>query len=292
MATTGLGLVPSPPAVPPTVGLIPSLSGDYLDPPDTGYRWEGGVRYNPEQPCSVGGSSEPCSVATRDTPDNPDNVDFVPFYIWAGDDCTPLTGSERDRPGRARRALIATESYLIARELWLGTIAKGATPDWPNNYLARDDNTDTLTSGPVSVTQALECLEQGIGYYGLGAPGAIHCTRELGAAFSALGSTLRVADGRILTYMGTTIIPDAGYDGSGPQGQPAVNGSQYAYATLMPTVRRGPIEVVPESAAGAVTRDVNNMSYIAQRLAAVTFPPCVQVAVEVDLPLCLVAGTS
>jgi hypothetical protein len=326
MTTSTLGVVQATPIQPPVVGLIASLGppgGPYLDPPDTfdpftlpafnpdrpapqppqaplspsgrqvaleALRWEAGYQYLPEQTCLATGVSDPCNAALSSIPANPDVVKVEPMLVWAGDKCSPFGWEAHDFVGRATRALLATESKLIAAELWKGTQAK--TSGWDNHYLAADAYADTLSTSPVSPTTALDCLEQGLADCGNGMRGVIHCTRQLGSFWSSLGQTFRSVNGQIVTYMGTVIIPDAGYDGSGPQGQPRVDGSQWAYATLMPTVRRSPVEVIPGSFAEALTKTTNLLEWRATRLATVSYPSCCQLAVEINLPICAEGGAS
>ncbi len=307
VSTNGLGVVPSPPAEPPQVGLLASLSGPYLiddtgqplgdktanggptEGPEPEIRWEGAVRYNPEQQCTAAGATDPCAPDMSHIPGNPDLVEAQPAMIWAGDKCSTFGWSARDYKGRATRALLASESKQIAKELWSGTQAQAS--GWPNRYLA-SDLANVISNGPMAVRDALSCLEQVLGECSTGARGMIHCTRQMGVELSELGNTFRAVGGLILTYMNTIIVPDAGYDGSGPDGQPAANGSQWAYATLMVTVRRGPIDVLPGSFEEAIIRGTDDLEFRASRPAVATFPLCCHLAVEVNLPLCVGTGVS
>ncbi len=300
MTTNGLGVVPSPPAEPPLVGLIAALSPPYLiddtgqplgdrtapggpaEGPEPSIRWEGAVRYNPEQQCISSGVTDPCGPDMSSILPNPALVEAQPYLVWAGDKCSAFGWSARDYIGRATRALLASESKQIAKEFWTGEQAQDS--GWPNVFLA-SSSAVTLTASPQAPATALDFLEQGLGDCSNGARGVIHCTRQLGSFLSGLGNTVRNINGTIQTYVGTLIIPDAGYDGSGPSGQPAVAGSQWAYATLMPTVRRGPVDVIPSSFEEAIIRGTNDLEFRAQRPAVVTIPPCCILAVEVDLPL-------
>lgn len=318
VVTDGYGIVVPPKAEPPFVGLIAALSGtQYLiDSPETfppfeqpglergepshsnqpanptQPRWAGGVRYLPEQVCNEGWVSDPCGTTTLVIPANGDVVNFIPFYAGTGDKCSAFGWEAHDFIGRASRALLAVQSKLIATELWKGAQAQAS--GWPNHYLASDAFADTLSAPntPLSPAQALDVIEQGLADCGNGQRGVIYCTRQFGSFLSGLGNTLRDQNGRIVTYAGTIIIPDAGFDGSGPQGQPAVSGSQWAYATLIPEVRLSPIEVYPDTFEEAVIRGTNDIEWRAQRLASVTFPDCCHLAVNVDLPAVLVGGAS
>jgi hypothetical protein len=220
-------------------------------------------------------------------PPNPTEVVGIPRLIWAGDTCSTFGFGARDYKGRASRALEASESYLIARELWLGTQAQAS--DWEADGVGWLASTaaQVVTTMPVDVGTALDMLEQAIADTSNGQQGFIHCTRQMGSALSQLGNTFRNVNGQILTYAGTVICPDAGYPGTGPAGQAVTDGSQWAYATLLPTVRRSPIEVIPDTFEEAIYRFTptpNELSFLAYRFADATYPPCTLIAVEVDLP--------
>jgi hypothetical protein len=303
---TTMGNVNTPPVEPPVVGLIAALqgtpyllddSGQPLDdalndsgqPDDTGVvRWFGGVHYMPEQTCYSAGAQNPCSPSFIAVPPNPEIVDFMPYLVWAGDECTALGWNSHDYRGRVTRALLAAESKQIAHELWGGTLAKASltsSAPWPNHWLA-SPAAQIISAGPQTVANALSFLEQGLADASNGQRGAIHCSRMLGSLWSELGNTFKAStSGQILTYMGTAIIPDAGYDGSAPNGSPAVAGSQWAYATLMPTVRRGPISLYPDNFAETGLHLKNTVTWRANRLAVATFSPCVLLACEVNVPL-------
>ena len=292
----GLAAVNAPQVKPPTVGLIAAcglLGPEYLidgeveatDGAEDLQRWVTGYRYAPEQACFQGGTADPYA-ASPNMPIQPNvsNVVGIPRLIWAGDHCSSFGWSARDYKGRATRALLATESWIIANELWLGTQAQAS--GWAADgvtWLA-SSQADVVTSGAVSVSQALNLLEQGIADSSNGQQGMIHCTRLMGSALSELGNTFRNVNGQIETYAGTIICPDAGYPGTGPAGQANTNGSQWAYATLLPQVRRSPIEVTPDSFAEAMTRTTNLLEFRAYRYASATYPPCTNIAVQVNLP--------
>lgn len=326
-----MGVVQSPPLQVPPVGLIAALGpagGPYLDPPDglpsfewppfepdrpvqlpgdaTGrtatrdevfgaarepaQRWEDEVQYLPEAFCGTGEAQDPCSPGMfNQVQATPSVVHAKSFEVTAGDTCSTLGWAAHDFVGRATRALLAVESRQIAAEFWTGKLAVQA--GWPNTYLA-STGSDTVTNGPSSAATVLDCLEQALAECGNGQRGAIHCTPQLGSLWSGFGNTLRNVNGLILTYRGTIIIPDAGYDGSGPGGTPATDGSQWTYATLLPTVRRGEVIVNPSTFEEAIDRRLNTLTWYAHRMANVSVPGCCVLAAQVDLPLCLVGGAS
>lgn len=291
-----LAAVEAPPIQPPTVGLIPSLEGtpylidgfeapaDQNDP--SPQRYIGGVQYLPEQyEGGVFGALDPCNLQGgaefMDPPANPGLIASMPFVVWAGDRCRSIGYPAHDFQGRAQRALLATESKQIAHELWTGRQTQ--LSGWPNPFLA-SAATQVVTSAAVTPADALSILEEAIAELSNGQQAMIHCTRQMGSALSELGNTFRSIDGTIRTYMDSIICPDAGYPGTGPAGQ-AAGATQWAYVTLLPTVRRGPIEIIPGSFEEATNRSTNEIDWRAIRYCTADFPDAAVAAAEVSLPM-------
>jgi hypothetical protein len=276
-----LAPIVAPLAEPPRPGsgaLLPTLGRLVAE---VGEEREVGFAFNPEN-CGVSGTEggDACVAGgTRTIPDNPDTVEAWPFTAWAGDRCAPFELG-RDWQGRARRQLAASLSFQVAGELWGGAEAQEQSA--PNRYLASIDS-DVLTAGPTSATDALAVLEYALGQCLHGARGYIHASRHAATYWSQLG-LLRREGNQILTYLDTVVIADAGYDGSGPYGQAAVDGSQWAYATSTPIVRLGPERLIPDSdIAAALNRSTNTVEYRAERRAAVSWDGCCHLAAELDL---------
>lgn len=291
-------------AQPPRVGLLPTVQAIQADlragsaensaadttgtagadagSTDAG-RWGGGFAYNPEQ-CGVTGTLDPCSPGARVITDNLDQIEGEPFIVWAGDKCAPF--APRDYASRARRQLRAARSYQIARELWRGDLA--LAQGWSNRPLASPES-DVLTSGPSSVTDAFACLEGVLGECLHGARGMIHVTRQM-ATFLDERKLVRREGQLLLTVHDTWVVADAGYDGTGPNGEAAADGSVWAYATSPVQVLLGPEHITPDTLAEALDRSTNLVEYQADQLAAATWDHCCHLAVEVDLPMCDVGG--
>lgn len=260
--------------------------GPYL--PD---RWTAGIAWQPEG-CGEGFLYD----ASTCPPDNDidvgvgrDAIEANPYVIAAGDKCSPWELG-RDWKGKAQRQLLASQSYLVAHELWTGEQAQDS--GWPNRYLASLDS-DVLTDGPESPTHALACLELGMAQAGKGRRGMIHATADVVTEWWARGM-LRREGGLILTVLDTIVVPDAGYTGSGQYGQPAADGSVWAFGTDVVQVRLGPIRYVPIDetiSARNFDRSVNTVLFRAERDALATWDACVHVAVEIDLALCRIGGS-
>lgn len=273
--------IPAPLAEPPRVGLLPTLGRTVVEV--TNER-EVDFTFSPEA-CGVSatGPGDPCAtdLDTKTISDNPDSVGAWSFYVWAGDKCSPWE-LQRDWQGRARRQLAATLSYQVARELWTGDEASGQAGA-PNRSLASIDS-DVLTSSATSATDALARLEYALGDCAHGARGMIHATRHAATYWAQLG-LIRREGALLLTYLDTLVVADAGYDGSGPEGQAATDDSQWAYATGPVLVRLGPERLLPEAddIASATNRSNNTVEWRAERKAAVAWDGCCHLAAEMDI---------
>lgn len=284
MANPGVGVVvTAPPAVPPVLSLVSMAR----DPGDWDDHMANGIRFQPESCSGGGGVLDPCGSDDKDIDATPAVVDFQPFAVWEGDRCSGTAFNSRDFKGRAQRLLLACESSHIAHEFWTGTLARAK--HWTANRYLASEASDVVTNGPSEALQALECLEEALASCNCGQRGMIHCTPQLASVWSEF-DVLRREGKYILTIMDTIIVPDAGYNGSGPYG-PAVAGSQWTYATSMVDVRRGPISIVPDTVAEAMDRSNNLIEFRAERMAAATFAGCCHIAAEVNLPLCGIGGS-
>ena len=282
MPTVMLTPIPAPLAEAPRPGsgaLLPTLGRLVETVADR----EVGFAFSPEG-CGESGTDPgvPCTApdSTRDPAANPATVEAWPFRVWTSDECSPWELG-RDWRGRARRQLDAVSSFQVARELWTGTEAQAQSA--PTPFLASPDS-DVVTAGPTSPTDALAVLEYALGQCRHGARGVIHATRHAATYWAQLG-LLRREGAQILTYLDSIVVADAGYDGSGPDGQAAVDGSQWAYATSVPVVRLGAERLIPDAddLTAALNRSTNTVTYFAERSAAVAFDPCCHLAAELDL---------
>lgn len=278
MARTMFPLRP-PDAAAPRIGLLATFR------PDTVPEREVGFTFNPESCAESGvGDPDPCNTTHDKTiPDGPDLVEAEPFYAWAGDKCSLWDWQEREFQARARRQLAASLSYQVAHELWTGDQAQAQGS--PNRFLASEDS-DVLTDGATSITDAIARLEQGMANCIKGAgSGVIHLPPAAATYMHQLN--LLVRQGNILqTILGTLVVVDAGYDGSSPLGTPATDDSVWAYATGGIIVRIGPERLVPEpglDSGQAITRSTNTVEYRAERMAAVGWDGCCHLAVEMDI---------
>lgn len=215
------------------------------DPRDEDIRWTLGVKWSPEQTLGDGGGALAISclgdtAAFPAAPDNPGVTTADPFVIWAAEKCSTIGWKGRDFEGRARRQLEATQSYRIAAELWSGTLAQAATLD--NEWLT--DDPAIITAAPIAPHLALGIIESGLAVMLRGRRGMIHVSPQVLAELVTNG-TVRLAGQLWLSPLGHLIVADAGYPGTGPDG----NGStkQWMYGTSLVGYRLDEIIVIPGS---------------------------------------------
>lgn len=285
--------VAAPPAQPPRFGIVAAapVINDQA-------RWQAGVSFEPEQ-CGQSGRIGylNCGPTSEVDPDRgPGTVNADPFAVWASDRCTAMGGVGRDWQGRARRQLEATRSYQIANELWEGTLAVADSLD---NRALVDLDSDVLTAGAVSVQDALGCVEQGIADCSEGRRGMVHVRPQV-LTHMALNNMVTLQGNTWVTPNGHIVVPDAGYTGNGPAGQPATVSSQWIYGTGIIALRLGEVTVTPGSLddartfaqQGAFDHTNNDVLVVAYQPVLIEWDLCCHVAAEVNIGLCLAGGVS
>lgn len=276
-------------AAPPLISLL--TSAEIV--PDKS-RWEGGFAYEPEA-CGEDnmGILDPCQAnQTKTVTLGTGYVEVEPFVIWTGDSCSSMGGGARDWKGRAQRKLDACQSNQIEEELWRGTLARER--GWENKFLTRDDgiHSSDVVALDASPTQALACLEQALAECNCGQQGMIHATPQIITEWIALRLVTREGN-RLLTYLGTVVVPGSGYDGSGPHPTTPVapsSGRIWAYATGMVQIRLGPVSIVPGTESEAMNRSTNTITVRAERIAAYSWDCCFFSA-RIDSDLCIIGGS-
>lgn len=214
---------------------------------------------------------------------SPDVVNGSGFMVFGGEKCSTLGMNAVDLRARAERMLTIVQSFEIADELWSGGLNLDA------KSLA-DVDADTLTEGAGAAVDVLGCIDQGIGQKTKGQQGMVHMTPQVLDHLVTNGTLYRDA-GLWLTPMGNIVVADYGYDGTGPNGEPATD-SQWIYGTTMITLRLGAIESIPDLDMQAVTRSINDIEVWAYRAVAWVWDECGHVAGEVNIAPCAFAGTS
>lgn len=260
--------------------------------------WQRGVAWTPES-CGAGDIAPAwCGVnLERTAPTAPSVAIADPFYVWAADACSAQGYTARDWQGRARRQLEATQSFQVAKELWAGAgtldALADARTDEASPFLADtnqvvDENLSAPRAIAVAEALAMECAQ--------GRRIMIHVPIAVLAAAQAEGYVLRDTGGILTTAMGSIVVADAGYPGTGPVGpdpeNPVVSDdtTQWIYTSQLVQARLGEVELLPttledaRSLASAMTRAANHITVWAQRLALYQLDPCCRIALSTDLP--------
>jgi hypothetical protein len=272
-----------PPLVqPPRVSLLSSAE-EVVD----GTRWTAGLTFEPYGCGYNGGNTVLCADASTD-PENVSKafdsehrvIEVEPFVAFYGDSCSSATFRSRDFVDRATRVFLAAESALIARELWAGEIA--AAEGYPNPYFG-DGNADVIGNlWPTS--PGLHQLQRELADR-IPTRGMIHATRDVVTSWYEAGA-IRREGAILLDAYDNIVVADAGYPGTGPNGEARTDTTAWAFATDLVQVRRdGQVRVLPDPGdyAAAMDRDVNLIEWRAERIVAAYWSVCAHVAIEIDL---------
>lgn len=244
-------------------------------------RWINGFAYecescDPAQAipirCSPSGVL-PDGSTTKQAGESGGIVEFDPYLVVGADFCSTLD-RDRDREGRARRQLLATESFQMESELWLGTIAQAEGYD--NPYFAKNGVATDLGSG--GFVSAFAELEQGLAECLNGQRGMIHAT-PLTVSLWYSANLLRVENGLLLSALDTIVVTGPGYSGAAPGNPPTppadLDLAANAYATGLIYVRRGPLFPADDgNEASRVDWTVNDETIFVERAVAATWSCC------------------
>lgn len=268
--------VPAPLAGPPRSGLL--VAAQVINDPA---RWQGGYSFDPEA-CAGGGTFDPCGAVNFD-PDlgHPAEVGNVPFGVWDADRCSVMGNGENldDLRARARRALEANQSEKIARELWTGEQAVASA--WDNQRFAAGAGVPVVSTDE-DVAATFAALTQALADQQGNRRGMIHVTPRV-LDLAASGQIVR-RDGTVwLTPSDHIVVADAGYPGSGPNGEAATDAATWAFATGLVVVRLGEVTVAPDDNRVAVNMRDNSALFVASRLASPAWDGCALAAASIDL---------
>jgi hypothetical protein len=291
--TNGFTVLEPTPAAPPRVSLLSSAR--VVD--DNSREWQNGFAVAPElclpqdgpfwwECADVGGTDARASallspVGEKGIAANEDVVEYRPWLAQVGDQCSTFGWQARDFQGRARRALVASESRIVETELMTGAIATEAV--FPNLFLQGPQTVDLSPGGSSPLVYALAALQQAISE-GQNGRGMIHATIPTVTLWLAADAVRR--DGNlILDGMDNIIVPGAGYDGGGPGGTaPDPTGeTAWAYASGIIEVRRSDVSILPGSLEEALDRAANLIEWRAERTVAAWWDGCVSSAINVNL---------
>ncbi len=278
-------VVAAPPAGAARHGLVLSA----VRPTDPDNRWTNGITYEPEG-CYSGDLVDPCGSDEKDDPSPRATVEWEPYGVVATYRCSAMAANGKDWQGIVRRRLEAVRSFQIERELWTGDLATANS--WPNRFLADVDNVDILTeSAGVGLTHGLACLTQYLAETNGGQQGMIHATAQTVTHWDSLG-LLRKEGARLYNWRDDIVVGGSGYDGSDPDGNNAVTGDVWAYATDLVEVRLADVMVIgrPDDPS-FVDRTLNTARIRAEQLALASWEGCRHGGARLDLTTCGVGGS-
>lgn len=281
--------IPSPPAQPPRYSLLQVAGAAQLGgtPGDALFF---GWQFDPEVCGSARGGviglEEGGSYASAiDTgPANPAIRKGESFVVWAADQASTM--ARRDRFGRARRGLAASESYWIARTLATGS-SLGLTQRTLNAAVLPGPQGNVSPGGSaVGPLRALMAVEKALGEALRGGRGMIHVALDVLDALVAT-NVLRFETTTWVTPVGNLIVADAGYTGAGPGDAVTPSaGTSWIHGTSILSVGVGPVETNPSDEplqASDIDRSINDAVVRAHRLATWVWDGCAHVSAQVDL---------
>lgn len=244
--------------------------------PVTEVRFENGVGYYP-YPCGPAKKFDQCAtvVVPKTTSTQTAAQDFGAFTVYLAAQCTMRGVGNSDDEYR-RRAMAAFEAYepqQVELEWWEGGIQ-------PNNPHLTTAAGLTLPNGSTitNLMNGLAILE------GLVVRDAvIHASRRMVTGWASQHLVHDNGDGVLRTKLGTPVAAGAGYTGKEPSGQPANGGTvEWAYVTTRPSVFRSNAVLLPDTAAEALNRTLNDFTIYAERQYVVAFDQCIRAAVRID----------
>lgn len=282
MAVGPREVVAAPQLAPGRRGLIPAAI-EVAEPTD---RWINGFAYEAESCDAAQALPIFCNPGMGDDGyekepgESGGLIEYDPWSIVGADFCTTLERG-RDREGRARRQLAATEGFQIEAELWDGAIAQAEGYD--NPYFAKAGVATDL--GTAGVVAAFAELEQGLAECLHGQRGMIHAMPFTVSLWASAG-LVRVEGGLLLSTLDTIVVSGSGYSGSAPGDPPTPpadpSDAANAYATGLVYLRRGPIFPADDGdMASRIDRQVNDETVFVERAAAATWSCCL-LTIEVD----------
>lgn len=261
-------------------------------------RWELGIQWLPDG-CGSGGVWRACAddirfpgndPATKPRSASPEVVSWQPIEFYADWSCSTWAFQSIDWEARAKSRLERVTPLQMEEEFWLGTAAQAG--GLPNPYLA-DAGSATVLAGAAAqpLTYALGQLQAALGACLGHVPGMIHAPRIVVNQWLSEYVVEKVMDddgvSRIYDAFGNIVIGGSGYDGTGPgeTDPPADDTTLWIYGTSPVYHLLGDPVIIGtfEENGGAVNRETNDVTVIAERVAGAVFDKCCHYAILVDI---------
>jgi hypothetical protein len=247
-------------------------------------RWINGVAVVPYP--TDGGFSYDASTLCPDVASTPDIKEdgaqiplpeFSPITVYEPITCTTVqVGDQAAFRARAVTTMAAVEGRVVENELLTGS-ASGLV----NPFLADGNGTFPNLDVATTAVEGLGLLEDEIA--ASGRQGLIHASPAMAARLH-FNQVVELQNGVWRTVNGTVLIPGQGYaGGASPAGHAAATGTEeWMYASGPVDVRRSDVFTVPEDVSQAVDRELNIVTYRAERYYLADWDTAVQAAVLVD----------
>lgn len=195
-----------------------------------------------------------------------------PFTVYAGVECSAPGWSYPEAVQHARAALELGEQQAVEE-------------GFMRQHLSPQAVDLTPPEGPLSLAQGLAALE-GCLAESYGGRGVVHVPAGAAALLGCCQLAHPTPDGGLFTLAGNCLVIGAGYSAVnvGPDGLPAEPGTAWLYITGPVTVRRGPVDIIPDPsrAASSVNTRTNDRQVLAERTYVVA-TTCTVCAVKVTL---------
>lgn len=288
--------IDGPPPQPPRFSLLKAARlVDDVDATGT-QRWGNGVElyiYPPENADAQDPTLTGTFTEVKPVGDPLDKPQFGGMTIVLGEECSTMgiwaRGMSEDEAQaryyqRALTVFSAVEGAAVEKEFMGGAILGN------NPHLADGGGTFPAANVAQSVPEAFALLEAEIA--ASGRAGLIHCTPSMATAAAAAVVLDYPSPGGsadlLTTINGTPVIPGYGYQqaAASPAGHtPAAGTKEWIYASGPVDIRRSEIIQLPEQVFQALDREINLITYYAERYYVVDWDTQVQSAVLCDRTL-------
>lgn len=200
---------------------------------------------------------------------SPETEFAAPHTIYAGAKCSTMGWSYDEAVAQVKATLELGEQRAIEAAFWRDNLAQNAADLTP-------------ASGAVNIAAGVAALE-GCLAESYGGVGVLHVPAGA-AALLGCCNVLSLAGGTAQTLAGNCAIIGAGYsfENSGPGGIPADPGTAWLYISGPVTVRRGPVDIIPDRAGPSIDIRLNDQRVLAERTVVVA-TTCSICAINVTL---------
>lgn len=271
---TGPVHVPNPTPQTLRYGLFTVANGP-LDMP--GHGADGGITYL-STACGIGSGFEVHCIDSLGEKgpftDPMDNVVATPFVVTNGFECAPVGLTQQERDRFAFEKLRATEQQAVEQIFSEGSF--GQSPSLANNVPQATD-----VGATTGVHAAFSALEEAF-YDTYGYSGVIHLPHSA-SAFAEAAPVMSM-QGRIWRTAASTAVSIGNYSGLSPAGAAPAANATWVYITPPVTIWRATdANVFISPIEGALNRETNEVTMIAEREYVVAYDACPTFATEMTL---------